>query len=311
MKVRVLVDLIQRREKLNKCILDMQCDWFEQRVYSMIDTSGLPRESDRITHQIVEESLNVPKYFDTQNIDRGKKRKRKRASTGIGAKGGSRLSSPIPMNGNANLPVNSNSSQTQVAALNPAISSQVPIRICADQTNPPPLLHPLKTRESYATTWENAVPFIPSYVNAKPTQTTRFRHRPRIGRGGRIIIDRIPKPSDSFTQSISVFTSGVGMQMTSLGNNHMLDLLPRPLDRKRTSRRIEEISAGALHDDEERPVNKPSARGTSLLPSITISGTSAATDDDNNTQHVLVKFSDWTETDEQVWGSEISTFGQV
>jgi len=315
MKVRVLVDLIQRREKLNKCILDMQCDWFEQRVYSMIDTSGLPRESDRITHQTIEGSLNVHKYFDTQNIERGKKRKRKRASAsaGAGTKGGSRLASPIPMNGTANLPVNSNSNQIQLAALNPLNNSQVPKRICADQTNPPPLLHPLKTRESYTTTWENAVPFIPSYVNAKPTQTMRFRHRPRIGRGGRVIIDRIPRPSDSSAHPINVFTSGIGMQITSLGNNRMLDLLPRPLDKRRASRRIEEISAGALHDEEDHPVNKPSTRGISLLPlpSITNSSTSTAINDDSNTQHVLIKLSDWTETDEQVWGSEISTFGLV
>eukprot|EP01083_Nonionella_stella_P105147 302286_1 len=199
----------------------------------------------------------------------------------------------MSMNGTVNLPANSNSNQMQVAALNPLHNSQVPKRICADQTNPPPLLHPLKTRESYATTWENAVPFIPSYVNAKPTQTMRFRHRPRIGRGGRVIIDRIPRPSDSSDHPINVFTSGIGMQMTSPSNKRMLDLLPRPLDKRRASRHIEEISATALHDEEDRPVHKPSARGASLLPvaPTTNSSTSSAINDENNTQHVLVKLS--------------------
>ena len=61
----------------------------------------------------------------------------------------------------------------------------------------PNFLQPLASRDSYPIThWDDATPSIPSYVNGQlTTQTDKFRHRPRLGRGGRIIIDRVPLPS--------------------------------------------------------------------------------------------------------------------
>mmetsp|Transcript_33545 Transcript_33545/g.72511 ORF Transcript_33545/g.72511 Transcript_33545/m.72511 type:complete len:464 (+) Transcript_33545:188-1579(+) len=81
----------------------------------------------------------------------------------------------------------------------------------------PNFLQPLASRESHpVTSWEDAVPSMPSYVNGRtddalfqtPSSSSsssnddknnkmRFRHRPRLGRGGRIVIDRIPCPSHS------------------------------------------------------------------------------------------------------------------
>ena len=294
-KVRAMLELVQRREKLNHCMLDMQCDWFEQRVYEMIDTSALPRESDRLSHEEVEETLNVPKYFDTQNIIRGKKQqKRKRASAG--GRGDTRTTPILHVGGN----IGATSEYGHMNARNS--TSNLPKRVVADQANPPSFLHPLATRETYATSWDNAVPFITSYVDSKPTPTSRFRHRPRIGRGGRVIIDRIPRPGNPHDPPVNVYTTGQGTQMQvadSKPATRMLDLLPEPLDSDVVRRRIEEISAAALVDDEERAIK-------SRVPSLPATANFLTpADDANNTEEVLVKLSEWIDTDEQIFGAEV------
>merc|ERR1711920_229409 len=53
----------------------------------------------------------------------------------------------------------------------------------------------LPSREMFVTNWDHATPFQSSYVDGIPTPTYRFRHRPRVGRGGRVIIDRYPVPT--------------------------------------------------------------------------------------------------------------------
>ena len=185
-KIRVLLDFVRKREQVNKCILDLQADWFEQRIYDMVDTSALPRESDRLSHEEINKTLDVQKYFDTENNDKGKKRKRKRASM---SNKDSRTS-PVP------LPSNTLSSNELRKADTLTTSQAPPKKVVASQDAPPNFLHPLSTRESYTASWEKAVPFVSSYVNSHATPTFRFRHRPRIGRGGRVVIDRLPRPGN-------------------------------------------------------------------------------------------------------------------
>jgi len=297
-KVRALLDLIKKREELNKVMLDMQCDWFEQRLYEMIDTSALPRESDRLSHDEVEEALNVPKVFDTQGIDKGKKKKRKR-STGTNLKGS--MNSPVNVGG-------STTTNTDIGDLKTANPTNKSRQMIADQSNPPSFLHPLKTRQTYATSWEDAVPFVTSYVDSNATQTTRFRHRPRIGRGGRVIIDRLPQPGNSKDPPANVYTTGGGATMETSNSKpvgRMLDLLPAPLDVDVVRRRIEQISAAALEEDDER-IMKVRA------PTLPSSNNGIPADDGNDTEAVLVKMSDWTETDEQIFGQEVGPiFGPV
>lgn len=290
-KIRALLDLVKKREELNKVVLDMQCDWFEQRVYEMIDTSALPRESDRLSHDEVETVLNVPKLFDTHGLDRGKKKKRKRSSS-------AKSSRIFPLNVGGT--TTSNTEVVISKKTNPIAKKSR--RIAADQSHPPSFLYPLKTRETYVTSWENAVPFITTYVDSNPTETTRFRHRPRIGRGGRVIIDRLPQPGNPMDPPRNVYTIGEGTKMeTSISKpvGRMLDLLPEPLDVDVVRRRIEQISAAALDEDDGRTM-KSSAPA---LPSSSNNG--ILIDDVNDTEAVLVKMSDWTETDEPIFGQEI------
>ena len=74
----------------------------------------------------------------------------------------------------------------------------------------PNFLQPLASRDSYPIThWDDATPSIPSYVNGQLTaQTDKFRHRPRLGRGGRIIIDRVPLPSAAAYNDYNSYNEG-------------------------------------------------------------------------------------------------------
>ncbi len=89
----------------------------------------------------------------------------------------------------------------------------------------PNFLQPLASRDSHPIpNWDDAVPSIPSYVNGHLiTQTDRFRHRPRLGRGGRIIIDRIPIPTCNYSnegpcQGNSISTSPAAPTVVTYGS---------------------------------------------------------------------------------------------
>ena len=276
----------------------MQSDWFDQRVYDMIDTSGLPKESDRLCRNEIDELFDIPKHFDTQSIDKGKKRKR---SKKVHHSKNSARPSPVPTQGTTESDTVANDQPTSNEN-----SSALPTKVIADQEHPPLFLHPLETRESYATSWDNAVPFVTSYVDSHPTPTFRFRHRPRIGRGGRVIIDRLPRPGNPDCPPVNVFTAGdeSSLRRANKPINTLLDLLPEPLDHKKLSRRIEEIAASALSDEEET-MNQ--AKGYNSVP--TVNDTIGA--EDNDGEDILVKLHDWMETDEQLWGEELCAIGPV
>jgi len=294
-KVRVLLELVKRRERLNKAIIYMQSEWFDQYLYDLIDTSGIPRGSDCLSHDKLNQLLKIPKYFDTRNVDRvGKRKKRKRGSA-INA--GSR-SSPTPISGGVGK--KNDLYHTNTTKATPSTQHEV-----ATQDNPPMFLNHLASRDSYVTSWKNAVPSVTSYVNAHPTPTSRFRHRPRIGRGGRVVIDRFPCPGNpvkTFTTGIDLPTHAEEINPTS----KLLDILPKVIDHQAMSRRIEEICASVLSED-ERITNSHAKVGSSAQETSNTVGES----DDNDGENVIVKVSDWLETDEQLWGEEQFVIGPI
>uniref|UniRef100_A0A7S2EGN1 Enhancer of polycomb-like protein n=1 Tax=Ditylum brightwellii TaxID=49249 RepID=A0A7S2EGN1_9STRA len=323
-RVRTLLTLVKKREEINMLKLELGCEVFEQRMYDALNTSGLPRKSGKIRKSNVEKILDVPKYFDTSSVSGhggGSKKKKRRRSSG-GNNGGDRGTSPTPGVGgvgNASstrnrrcpspTPISGTDDLNTSSAVTPLIAGQ-------DHGTPAPLfLHPLASRESYVTSWDNAVPFVSSYSGGHAMPTFRFRHRPRVGRGGRIIIDRLPCPGGTGVVSsgglisapVNVYTAGDGLPRFAKGgsgdggedgvgekkraaiednkggsNNdfgagpadRLTDLLPPPLDRARISRRIEEICAEALSDDEnDGPIT---GRPASALSSSSVAGGAGA-----------------------------------
>jgi len=346
-------------------------DWWEGRIYELVDTSGLKRVSDRLWGR--REELDgivgdVPKYFDTQGMDlRGsggivggngggsgggsKKKKRKRSSGGGTGRDSSRSPTlPTPATSITTNPYQQQQQQQQHHAIsttpttnnnttnpNTEIITTQPKPIIADQDHPPHYLHPLPSRETYTSSWDAAVPFVDSYVNSHPTPTFRFRHRPRVGRGGRVVIDRLPRPGNPDVSPVDVFcTGGSGPRGgASVGNEkeegntvpvaaQLLELLPKPLDRRKIQRRIEDIAAAALEEDEhEREMFAMSGGGGGYSggggKNIALSstgvgggGASGGVDEGNGgVEEVMVKLSDWLDTDEQHWGEERFAIGPV
>mmetsp|Transcript_34251 Transcript_34251/g.79012 ORF Transcript_34251/g.79012 Transcript_34251/m.79012 type:complete len:161 (-) Transcript_34251:2115-2597(-) len=158
-------------------------------------------------------------------------------------------------------------------------------------------LHPLKSRETYTTSWDQAVPFVSSWVDSHPTPTVRFRHRPRVGRGGRLVIDRLPTPAHAEILPVTVFTAGKGLARSVEPSERLMDLIPKPLDHVAVSRQIEELCATAIKEDFE-------------AAAVPLAGQPHETDD-NDCEEVVVKMEDWASTDEQVWGEERFAIGPV
>lgn len=311
--LRLLLDLTKRREELHRSMIQMQCDLFEQQLFDLTDTSATPRVSQQLRKRDIDSLSVVPSYYDVSAGTGNKKgrRGRKAGSAGGGATTApsSRSVSPVPSSstGGGGLKSIDGSGVGPTTGIGGRPDATPSIVAGQNFGEPAPnFLHPLLSRETYVTSWQNAVPHVSSYINAQPTPTYRFRHRPRVGRGGRLNIDRLPYPSHPAVSPRTVFTAGKGLPRR-INNNQpskgrLLDLLPEPLDHKVISRRIEDISVAALKEDLDR------ASGIQPAP---IPGAPPPEPEDHDGDEVLVKLDDWLETDEQLWGEERYAIGPI
>jgi enhancer of polycomb-like protein len=231
-RVGMLCDLILRREEVNSTLND----YYEERIHRWTDTTKLPRRSQTLDRSAVERALELPRYFDDRPIVRtrgGNKRKRGPKTgwkSGSNAADGGRVPSPVPPPGAGggggvggphptnpaagaanNVPPHHHHGTIKPPPPMTAMSHLPPRNIVVaghDGGFPAPnFLQPLASREShFVTSWDDAVPSMPSYVNGACTTSCAgpgggrggsFRHRPRLGRGGRVVIDRVPRPSTS------------------------------------------------------------------------------------------------------------------
>ena len=97
---------------------------------------------------------------------------------------------------------------------------------------------------------------------------------------------------------ISVFTAGNGLPASLQAKERLLDLLPRPLDHAKISRRIEAICVGALNEEYD------AMSGVSPPGGVLDA-------EDNDGEEVIVKLGDWLNTDDQLWGEERFAIGPM
>jgi len=343
-RVRTLMDLVVRRERLALLSVKLGCDLTDQRIYDCVDTSGLPRQCTRVDADSIKEALDIPRRFDTKPLDRtvaagggagrrGKKRKR-----------GSGVISPPPALSSVDGGVGGGGpssgavteEQTDAAASGGGDGggSEIAAPIVAGETDGfgpvPNFLEPLESRERSITSWngQSQASFYPTYTNSHPeehrqqTASIRYTRRPRVARGGRIVYDRIPitaasEGSSAPRQPPAVFTAGDGTSSTHNANSMPLfRLLPKPIDLELVSRRIEHICAEAVSDDEE---GEGRARAGSITgqPSgaaaveIGTGEAAVAEGEENDGEAILVKAEDWIATDDQLWGSERFASGPI
>ena len=265
--LKAVLQLVKKREELNRLHLQLQVELFEQRLYDAIDTTGQPRPSN-LTRSTVKEGLQVPSFFDVH----GRRAKRPRVGS----------TTPITM------PVS-----TSTTAL-PAAPEGGPRNVAGHNhgTPAPHFLQPLYSRETYTTSWADAVPYVETYVDAHAQPTFRYRHRPRVGRGGRVVLDRVPvehDPERHGQRPLTVFTAGKGLRPHRGQAARLLDLLPRPLDHLSLRRRVEEICIAGIQQDYQVRMLPPANGGDP---------------EDNDADEVVVRTSDWNDTDGQLWGEE-------
>jgi enhancer of polycomb-like protein len=270
--VRAILLLVKKREELNRLHLQMQVDLFQQRLHDVIDTSGQPRESKFLHRSNIKEVLEVPSFFDVH----GRKSKRPRTAGSTTPR-----SAPTPI-------------MTTVTAATLPDQEGEPRSIAGQNfgTPAPHFLQPLYSREDYKTSWQDTVPYVDTYVDAHAQVTFRYRHRTRVGRGGRVCIDRVPQIyNDDVNKKppLTVFTAGKGLKPFAKPKARLLDLLPRPLDHLSLSRRVEELSVAGIVQDYEARMLPPSANGDP---------------EDNDADEVIVRASEWKDTDGQLWGEE-------
>jgi enhancer of polycomb-like protein len=330
-QVRLLLGLVQQREELNRSLALLQKEWFEQKLYDAVDTSGLCRVSKELDRKSLNELVQIEKYFDVQDGGPGaggswRKKKSRRGSQQQGVEGSratSRTTSPIP-EGSAmhfGLPADVPSKTSihphrrppgaSVAGSGVGLGSEAskfPV-IIAGQNNgepAPSFLQPLSTRESYATTWEGSVPHVTTVIDGRPMPTFRFRHRPRIGRGGRVCIDRVPLPTNPNVAPNTFYRAGSAPSISLEPKERLLDLLPPDINKEKLTHRIEEICLSALKEDyDAAQANGPS--NTAGAASIT----GLADGDENDGTAVVVTMKDWLDTDEQIWGEERFAIGPI
>lgn len=332
-QIRVLLGLIKKREELNRSLLILQKEWFEQKLYDAIDTSGLCRLSQDLDRRSLEKLSEVEKHFDVHDgMGAGAQWKRKKGrrsgqqqQDGTSSRAGSRSNTPVPSSSlfsgetvgigdgitsvakhDRSYPSGSGASVDADATLESS-KRKLP-KFIAGQNNgepAPSFLQPLITRESYATTWEGSVPHVTTIEDGRAMNTMRFRHRPRVGRGGRLCIDRVPMPTDPNVEPNLYFRAGSRPSVALEPKERLLDLLPPPIDKSKLSRRIEEICLKALKEDYDTNTKGAS---TTALPTASTSAEDAA---ENDGVEVVVKMKDWLNTDDQLWGEERYAIGPI
>ncbi|KAL3902790.1 MAG: hypothetical protein SGARI_005672 [Bacillariaceae sp.] len=296
-QVRLLLSLIKQREELNRSLVLLQKEWFEQKLYDAVDTSGLARVSRDLDRQSLNELTQVNKHYDVQEGASGWRGRNKRGRRGSAQSGrsGSRSTTPVADTGGMFGSGMGGSSLLRGAA--GAEGTKRPAVVAGhNHGDPAPnFLQPLPTRESYATSWANSAPHVTTIADGRPIPTFRFRHRPRVGRGGRICIDRLPLETDPNVAPNTYYRAAAAPSMSLEPKERLLDLLPPQIDKDGLSQHIEELCLNALKEDYDAVGNSAGAFA----------------DEDNEVTEVVVPVKDWLETDDQLWGDERFAVGPL
>ncbi|CAJ1962415.1 unnamed protein product [Cylindrotheca closterium] len=276
--LRELVQLVKKREELNQSFILLQREWFRQKIYDYVDTSGAPRVSDTLSKKELDELLKLELPYDLN----GGRRVRRTSTTMSGSNGTTTSANGLFLQG------------TGTNAIPKIIAGQ-------NHGEPAPnFLQPLETREQYVMDWDYSVPHVTAYVDSLPEPTFRYRHRPRMGRGGRIMIDRLPLPPNP---NATTFLRACGQPTASqLEKRGPVDIMPPPLDYDALRKKVDTIAMTALQEEYDTLTSpRPAGKG----------GATPMVDEENDGTTVVVSMKDWLSTDEQLWGEERYALGPI
>lgn len=268
--LRAVLDLVRKREEIYRIYVRLEVESFEQRLYDATDTTGTKRLPNYDAIMKLHHTLdNLPRHFDVHLGGRTFTRRRNVLAELPGSK---RFSATGGTSGGAQ-----GGSTPHVAGQNHG-------------TPAPNFLQPLATRQSYVSSWQGAIPHAIARDSQEDSKMSppAFRHRPRVGRGGRICIDRVPQSEPpSNIQPKRVYKAGIPLPRSLTQQPRLLDLLPKPIDEATLARKIEMAALSVMNDDDR-----------------TVSDV-----DDNDA--VVVRLEKWLDTDEQTWGEERHYLGPL
>lgn len=286
-QVRLLLSFIKHREELNRSMVKLQKEWFYQKIYDAIDTSGEPRISTDLERLKLDDLLKKQKYFEQR----------------LGQKSRSHLNRKSSFQSTSSISVGQAFGGVRDRMFSGGIGSQEAApKIIAGQNHGEPapnFLNPLSTRESYATSWDMAQPYVTTFVDASAEPTFRFRHRPRVGRGGRLCVDRMPLPIDPNIPPTTYFRAGNAPIITREPKQRLLELLPPALDHEILKEKVESICLTALKEDYDS-FGKTGAASAAALEQ-----------DENDGDTVVVRVEDYLNSDNQMWGEERFAIGPI
>lgn len=268
--LRAILQLIKHRETLARAQVYAQVELFEQRLYDITDTSNTPRPCPVLSRNELMRAYDVPVLFDVNYGGRTLQR--------------SRALDASSTNNTMTSPMDAARSSANMNAID---NNKINIAGRQHGEPAPNFLQPLSTRERYATDPPLA-PYLPTYEDSHVGPTFVMRRWPRVGRGGRVVIDRVPQPLHDKIPPLTVLTAGRGLARYTKPKDRLLDLLPEPLDRDGLSRKIEEMCVAAIQEDFD-----------------------ARHDEENDGDEVLVRLEDWLNTDDQLWGEERFQLGPL
>lgn len=273
--MKSMLEYVLRREKLLELKLRLQADWLESKKYECFDTSGLPRLSSNRNVKVneMEGLMKLPKAnFSSIAINKSKKKKKKRRLT-------SNLDASSVISTES---VYSTTSNTETNAKD------------IKSTTIPNCIQYLPSRETFVTNWDHATPHTSNLIQGKDNPTYKFRHRPRLGRGGRVVIDRIP-----INTRHNVFIAGDGIYHHTKKNHGLLDLITPPTTFNDVSvqNKIEDIG---LEEEEVMTMTR-----------VDSSSNLSVVKEEESGQVVMVKVDDWMNAEDGHWGEEKIVFGPL
>lgn len=201
-RVRHLMDLVKRREKAKRLSIDFLDEIRRQAIHELVDRSGDVRKPV------------VPTEEDRSKKRKKKKKKHRRDGDGDDGVGSAGDASKAGVNGNADRTAvsmagseasklaTSTATVSSVGA-NAPLSSAAPTRVATFMEYDTTTNFKMQDHEDHESNLKT--PHYPSYpvpsshlMASVFMQPPKYRCRGRIGRGGRLVIDRIPVPPSRY-----------------------------------------------------------------------------------------------------------------
>lgn len=263
-RISSMVSLVHRREKILHAQNRLRKEIFEQKMFDCLDTSGEERKGKLDLMKIVHETQIVPKQVVMSSSSSTQRHKRRKLDDS-GDLGRSRYGASNPTTSGTPLML---TDTPQIPLFTDYLPERESYQFSWDDDDDSDGLEPCMS-ERYHYIVDNMID--PFGENNDIVERFRYKHRGRIGRGGRLCIDRIPyrvyekvvkdesgnpitdSDGEVVTTELSTVIRRTGDYQDVRLSGGLLDVCPPPVHSNIMHARILEIS-NVWSDDEDAEV---------------------------------------------------------